>query len=29
VVKLIDHLKEIFQNINSWSTPEQVHTYHL
>jgi hypothetical protein len=27
--KLVELLKEMFQNTNSWSTPEQVHTYHL
>jgi hypothetical protein len=29
VAKLIDHLKEMFQNINSWSTPEQVCAYYI
>jgi hypothetical protein len=26
---LIEHLKEVFQNINSWLTPEQVHAFHI
>jgi hypothetical protein len=27
--KMVEFLQEMFQNINSWSTPEQVRTYHL
>jgi hypothetical protein len=27
--KMVDLLKEMFQNINSWLTPEQVRTNHL